>query len=757
MNGARPRLVHVIHHDGPGGGPQSVITQMGMLAGHYEQAVLHGGTGRIAAYCEKHSLVHQKVALDRKRLLPLGLWQSWRALQRLRPDVLVLHGQWGGAIGAIAGWLARVPHRAYIARWPAFYANWDLLRCLRNHLAERVACRLSHRIICLTDSSRYQYLLRRFAPENRLVVVPNALTTEGVPREERIRALCEQYGFARYTCNVISVGRLVQQKRSDWLLASWRRVVDVCPGAHLWMVGQGPLHEEWASLARSLQIESHVTWIEDQQFKGAEFIAAGDILAHTALFESFGNVVLEAMACGKPVVATEVDGPRSIIADEVQGLLVPPADTVAFADALISLIRHPEQRAEMGRAGQRASKDYTPERIAPLLLSALSPQLRPRMTHVVHFDGPGGGPPIIVTMMRHLDPWCEQSAIGGGRGLVAQHCERNNLMYREISPRPPAAWFSAAPALWRHIRNLRPDIVLVHGQPAGPVGAVIARLAGVRKLIYVAQWPAFYTDWDWFRVLRNRMCEWLPCRLADVIITFTSSSRHQYILRRLAPETKMVCIPPALLPNADPVPAEIASVRNRHDWSTQHRHVVSVARLSDQKCMDQLLTSWANVIEQCPDARLWIVGDGPERASLEALVTKLGISQTCRFLGYQTRSRAYMAAADILVITSMYESFGYVAVEGCACGTPIVASRVDGLMDIIRDGCEGFLVPPGNTAEMATRLVQLLNDPELRATMGRNARLRAANFYPDQIYPRWLDMLHNRLHIELPKYPSFPS
>lgn len=371
MSTTRPRLTHVMDFDGPGGGPQSVITQLQMLLSHYEQSAVYGGKGRLAAFCETSGIPHRQLLLHRKQLLWIGLVQLCFTLRRLRPDTLLLHSPMAGAVGALAGWLARVPQRVYIARWPSFYANVDLLRSIRNHIAERVACMFSHRVICLTESSRYQYLLRRIAPDDRFVVVPNAMTFTGAPKPERMEALRTQYGFQRYTCNVVNVGRLDQQKRIDWLLTSWQRVAHAAPDAHLWIVGHGPKRDEWHRLVESLHLQMRVTWIEQTEFTGAEFIAAGDILAHTALFETFGNVILEAMQAGIPIVATEVDGPRSIITDEVEGFLVPPAETGSFAEALLQLIAQPDLRKRMGRAGLETSRTYAPDRIAQRLLLAL--------------------------------------------------------------------------------------------------------------------------------------------------------------------------------------------------------------------------------------------------------------------------------------------------------------------------------------------------------------------------------------------------
>jgi glycosyltransferase involved in cell wall biosynthesis len=222
---------------------------------------------------------------------------------------------------------------------------------------------------------------------------------------------------------------------------------------------------------------------------------------------------------------------------------------------------------------------------------------------------------------------------------------------------------------------------------------------------------------------------------------FTASSRHQYILRKIVSPVKTLCIPPALFDDAVPDADGVAAVRRRHGWSADEQHVVSVGRLADQKDLDQLLHAWTAVRRALPAARLWIVGDGEDGPRLQSLAQRLGISDTCRFVGYRDDARAYIAAADVLVITSMYESFGYVALEACACGTPVVASRVDGLVDIIQDRVEGFLIPPGDSDALPARVIELLRDPGLRKSMGDAGRRRATLFRPDTVYRAWRELI----------------
>ena len=113
---------------------------------------------------------------------------------------------------------------------------------------------------------------------------------------------------------------------------------------------------------------------------------------------------------------------------------------------------------------------------------------------------------------------------------------------------------------------------------------------------------------------------------------------------------------------------------------------------------------------------------------------ELGLGEVVTFLGKRAQETLpdYYVAADVVVMPSLYESFGMVALEAMACGTPVVASQVGGLAYLVRDGETGYLVPDRDPAELADRLSRLLSNPQLRAQMGAQAVLHARTYaWPD--------------------------
>jgi D-inositol-3-phosphate glycosyltransferase len=151
-----------------------------------------------------------------------------------------------------------------------------------------------------------------------------------------------------------------------------------------------------------------------------------------------------------------------------------------------------------------------------------------------------------------------------------------------------------------------------------------------------------------------------------------------------------------------------------------------VGRLQPIKGLETLLEAMRRLPAR---ARLLIVGgdqDEPENGHgdwLRERVAQLGLTDRVRFLGPQRQDRLplFYAAADATVMPSYYESFGMVALEAMACGTPVVASRVGGLRTTVRDGATGYLVPEGDPAALADRLRVLLEEPDRRERLGREA------------------------------------
>jgi glycosyltransferase involved in cell wall biosynthesis len=158
--------------------------------------------------------------------------------------------------------------------------------------------------------------------------------------------------------------------------------------------------------------------------------------------------------------------------------------------------------------------------------------------------------------------------------------------------------------------------------------------------------------------------------------------------------------------------------------------VLFVGRLSVQKGADVLLRAIAELVPMRPSIRVTVIGDGPERAHLETLARELGLGTRLELLGRLDThhvARAYRSASVLAVPSTVgaggeREGFGLVAVEAMLAGLPVVATATGGLVDIVRDGDTGLLVPPSDASAMSNALERILSDPASADAMAERAR-----------------------------------
>ena len=136
-----------------------------------------------------------------------------------------------------------------------------------------------------------------------------------------------------------------------------------------------------------------------------------------------------------------------------------------------------------------------------------------------------------------------------------------------------------------------------------------------------------------------------------------------------------------------------------------------------------------------------MVGDGPERPKAEWLANTHGVAGDVLFVGKQNDMNQLLSVSDILLLPSELESFGLVALEAMACEVPVIATRVGGIPEVVRDGVDGFLYDVGDIQSMAAGCLSILNNPKLRVDMGATARERATQeFCASKIVLRYEDL-----------------
>jgi glycosyltransferase involved in cell wall biosynthesis len=284
----------------------------------------------------------------------------------------------------------------------------------------------------------------------------------------------------------------------------------------------------------------------------------------------------------------------------------------------------------------------------------------------------------------------------------------------------------AAAALRECVRSLRPDVLHCQDRRAGLVGRTVGRLNRVPALVYTLHGVADGLS-DLVagnvraapRRRRDRLYylageRWLQ-RLAGgrIVIPSEAVARFARECVRLPAERL------DMVPNGVDIGRFTPRPTGRNDAYT----AVWLGVMAPVKRLEVLLRAIADV----PGLRLCLLGSGPDRANVRREVTSLGLGDRVVMPGAVTSPAARLTEADAFVLSSAAENCPLSVLQAMACGLPVVATRVGGIPEVVRDGVDGLLVPPGEVSALADALHTLMADPETGRTMGRHGRERVCD------------------------------
>jgi len=305
-----------------------------------------------------------------------ALAQLVRLIRRERPAVVHTHTSKAGFVGRLAAVIARAPAVIHQPHGHIFYGYYGPRRTAVFTALERRAARWTDRIITLTDRGAAEHLAHGIGRAEQYVTVPS-----GVPTAE-LRAAAPARGEARARLGldidafvIVGLGRLVPIKGFDLLVRALAIVVSQVPSARVLLVGEGPERAQLETIAASLGVARRLR-LTGETTDVAPYLAAADVGVVPSRNEGMGRVIVEAMALGRPVVATAVGGIPDVVTDGECGRLVEPEDVDALAAALIDLGRDPALRRKLGEAAVQRAEAFSVEVARQKLLAVYAALMR---------------------------------------------------------------------------------------------------------------------------------------------------------------------------------------------------------------------------------------------------------------------------------------------------------------------------------------------------------------------------------------------
>ncbi|HEY3374717.1 MAG TPA: glycosyltransferase family 4 protein [Candidatus Aquicultor sp.] len=340
-----------------GGGIQTHIT--GLLSeldrSEYDAVVISPSAPKLFAALDSIGVKHIEVDIA-DSISPRADLASAREvaehLRGIKPDILHMHGNKAAVVGWVSSVFYPVKHRILTVHNFPSNLNPASRHYQINRRINRMVFGAVDHIIAVSTELKRCLEMEIGLPDNAISIIPNGIDLAQWDRYKtgNKAAAKRELGLSENTLLLGAIGRFVPFKGHGVLLQSMKRIVEMQPDVHLILMGDGPLHDELVKQANELGIADNVSFLGFVDEPG-RYMAGLDIFVLPSVNEPFGIVVLEAMALGLPVVATNAGGVPDIIDDGINGLLAASNDAASLAGAVLRLIGDADFRNAFAERG----------------------------------------------------------------------------------------------------------------------------------------------------------------------------------------------------------------------------------------------------------------------------------------------------------------------------------------------------------------------------------------------------------------------
>ena len=367
-----------------------------------------------------------------------------------------------------------------------------------------------------------------------------------------------------------------------------------------------------------------------------------------------------------------------------------------------------------------------------------------KVAHIITRLDLGGAQQNTIYTVTHLDAArFEVLLIRGPGGILDPEAPAPIIvqdLVREIRP-----WkdLKAFWGIFRVLRREKPQVVHTHSSKAGILGRLAAKCAGVPVIIHTFHGFGFHARQTWWARGPYLLAEKLCARFSTALIFVSRANREDALRLRLGDPERHVLIRSGIVLSDFPARVDPARKKAELGLTPDSRLILSVGNLKPQKNPKDFLAAARTVAAQCQNAIFVFVGDGPLRRPIESEASHLA----GRFLfpGWRRDVAQLLAVCDVFVLTSLWEGLPRALLEAMKSGVPPVCYATDGVRDIVRDGENGFLAPPGDAPKLAQRILDLLADEGLRRKLGKAAADSIGSEFDIGLMVRRQEELYQRL------------
>lgn len=592
---------------------------------------------------------------------------------------------------------------------------------------DRLFIFLPHRLICNTEAIRRRFY-RSGIPLKKCIVIQNGVDTEEFNPDISGDGIRKEFGISRGAPLIGITSRIVPEKGHDTFLKAAKIVSEEFPDVRFLVAGShlSAEYDEWNRYIRRLSKELGLS--EKVIFTGfrrdlPQILSAIDIYVLASHAEPSGRTHLEAMAMAKPIVATRSGGTPEIAVEGETAILVEPGNEKAMAEAIVYLLKDPQMRIVMGKkARERVERFFSIKRnlieTERLYLDLLTPPLK--VLHVIHSSALSGPQRHLLDIAKAIDKDRFQVEVACPEGWLKDELKKNGVMTHEVELKDKFSIRSLL-SLYRIVRSRGYNIIHAHMGRTG----LYARLTGVftGTPVIVTEHLVAY-DHSWIKNSLKRRLHLLghilSNRITGLVIAVSKEARDAYISRQgIAPE-KVITIHNFIDTDIVATEDEAEDIRRKLGIDKESIVVGFLGRLDWRKGLRTIV----DAAEGLDGVKFLIVGDGEARDELMDEIKRKGLDRNFILTGLRQDVPQLMRAMDIFIFPTEagYESFGIAVIEAMAAGTPVIASNIGPLREIVVNGKNGILIPQKDPNALRYAIEELIRDGALRKRIGEEGQ-----------------------------------
>jgi glycosyltransferase involved in cell wall biosynthesis len=693
------------------------------------------------------------VASERSAPVVRRIWKVYEATRALSSEITVLDSHFPayGLLPTLAARRRGMPcvahfHGPWAGEGRATGDGWAEARVKR--AVEKLVYRRVDEIVVLSGAFKRVLVEQYGVPPWRVRVIPPGVDLEAFSPGDR-RVARARLGVSEDGWVALAVRRLVPRMGIDVLLDAWKETLLVDDEALLLVAGEGPARDELEARAESLGIAGRVRFlgaVSDDELVACYRAADVSVVPSVSL-EGFGLVVLEALACGTPVVGSDAGGLPETLGALDRGLVVSAGDSAALGRRLAAARSGTLSLPEPSRCRSFAER-FSWRSVAATHHDVYSKALtrraerKLRVVYVNHSGKLSGGELALLRLLPALQDveahviLAEEGPLVGrliGAGISVEVVPLSprvvDLRRSEVTPSgaplrhaAQAAAYSARLA-WR-LRRLRPDLVHTNSLKAAFYGSAAARLARIPVVWHARDRLApDYLPEPTVRLVRA------AARLLPTAIIANSEATLSTLGRAGVGGT--------VVPS--PVDPSLLQLERHARTPASGLRIGMIGRIAPFKGQHVFIEAFARAFSEGDGLHEAVVvgaplfGEHAYEEEVKQLAVDRGVAERVRFTGFTEDVEAELARLDVLVHASVTpEPFGQVVVEGMATGLPVIASAGGGPSEIIDHELTGLLCPPGDADALAQAMLRLSRDGRLRERLGKRAAERAKDFMPER-------------------------